>query len=407
MAVPAEAVCPHCCADEKETDASAARWYVAQHHQTYGPYTWKRLLALALHGDLDPEVMLFKEGTTRWVRAGTLRALFSPPPAKPVAALTAPSPRARSSRVAAARPSNATAQPKRAAVSAALVAWSGPTHASAAPAQTAPRVQVRRATVALAQPSETSAFEPAAPAAQELHLVIASTTMVNVAIASHPAMPATPLLAAPAAAVNNVAVPESCETQPEVPSADGPTGPAAADQTRAASPVVEAEFDHEPAWKSLALPALFGPGGLPRLDSQSAEAEVEDEPRAEALAEAAPEAAAAEPLVTTLAAYAPEALFALTIPGLVTETQASAAEADPAPPAQPMAAAPGEVDDKAIPWLVEALVAATISVLLSVGIALGYCCIDWSGTKESQRANGSSAVPAAQTGADGSETSEP
>jgi hypothetical protein len=38
--------------------------------------SWQRLVALASRGELDPDAMLIKENSDRWVRAGTLRALF-------------------------------------------------------------------------------------------------------------------------------------------------------------------------------------------------------------------------------------------------------------------------------------------------------------------------------------------
>ncbi len=77
--------CPHCRRDVELVDAQATRWFVAHGKQRYGPYTWQRLVTLASRGDLDPNVMLLKEKSTRWVRAGTVRALFATtPPLEPI-----------------------------------------------------------------------------------------------------------------------------------------------------------------------------------------------------------------------------------------------------------------------------------------------------------------------------------
>jgi hypothetical protein len=62
------------------------RWFVTHQNQRSGPYSWRALLALASRGDLDPDAMLIKEHSERWVRARTLRALFAsqqPPRTRP------------------------------------------------------------------------------------------------------------------------------------------------------------------------------------------------------------------------------------------------------------------------------------------------------------------------------------
>ena len=83
--------CPYCGHEVDLADGHASRWFVAHQAKQYGPYTWRRLVALALRGDLDPDVMLFKERSDRWVRAGTLQALFAKTPyANTASAVDAP-----------------------------------------------------------------------------------------------------------------------------------------------------------------------------------------------------------------------------------------------------------------------------------------------------------------------------
>ena len=57
-------------------DSQAPRWYVADPKKKYGPLPWSRVVSLVLRGEIAPDVMLFKEGSKRWVRAGTLRTVF-------------------------------------------------------------------------------------------------------------------------------------------------------------------------------------------------------------------------------------------------------------------------------------------------------------------------------------------
>jgi hypothetical protein len=61
-----------------------AAWFVADRGQRSGPYTWPRLVALASRGEIPADVMLFKDGSSRWVRAATLRAFFAPVAEAPV-----------------------------------------------------------------------------------------------------------------------------------------------------------------------------------------------------------------------------------------------------------------------------------------------------------------------------------
>jgi hypothetical protein len=91
-----------------------SRWFVSHKNEKTGPYSWRALLALASRGDLDPEAMLIKEHSKRWVRAHTLRALFNAAPMATIADAAAPTtallqqpqciPASPRSAVAAARP---------------------------------------------------------------------------------------------------------------------------------------------------------------------------------------------------------------------------------------------------------------------------------------------------------------
>ena len=56
-----------------------SHWFIASHQKRSGPFPWQRLVSMAARGELAPDVMLFKEGSKRWVRAGTLSALFGTP----------------------------------------------------------------------------------------------------------------------------------------------------------------------------------------------------------------------------------------------------------------------------------------------------------------------------------------
>lgn len=80
--VPAESsatpqACSSCGGDLALPGKQPARWFVTHRNQTLGPESWPRLLTRAVRGELDADDMLFKEGTSRWIRAGTLRALFT------------------------------------------------------------------------------------------------------------------------------------------------------------------------------------------------------------------------------------------------------------------------------------------------------------------------------------------
>jgi hypothetical protein len=57
-------------------DSQAARWYVGDQKKKHGPLPWSRVVSLVLRGEIAPDVMLFKEGSRRWVRASTLRSVF-------------------------------------------------------------------------------------------------------------------------------------------------------------------------------------------------------------------------------------------------------------------------------------------------------------------------------------------
>src|SRR5260370_27183893 len=61
-------------------DTQKGRWFIGHQQKSYRPFTWQRLVSLAVRGDLDPNVMLFKEGSNRSVRAGTLRTLLAGAP---------------------------------------------------------------------------------------------------------------------------------------------------------------------------------------------------------------------------------------------------------------------------------------------------------------------------------------
>ena len=74
--------CSHCQGPVDSAGEKPSRWFVAHHNEKSGPYSWRALLALASRGDLDPEAMLIKDQSARWVRARTLRALFNSAPAR-------------------------------------------------------------------------------------------------------------------------------------------------------------------------------------------------------------------------------------------------------------------------------------------------------------------------------------
>jgi hypothetical protein len=86
----ARLTCSHCQSPVDIASEKAARWFVSQQNQKSGPYSWRTLLALASRGDLDPDAMLIKEHSERWLRAGTLRALFASEPAAKTADVAAP-----------------------------------------------------------------------------------------------------------------------------------------------------------------------------------------------------------------------------------------------------------------------------------------------------------------------------
>jgi uncharacterized protein YkwD len=77
-AAPALVVCPHCRTPVKSASPKT-RWYYLRDKKKFGPYSWKQLLALAEQGKIRHEDLLLQEGTKKWVRAGTLRALFAQP----------------------------------------------------------------------------------------------------------------------------------------------------------------------------------------------------------------------------------------------------------------------------------------------------------------------------------------
>jgi hypothetical protein len=57
-------------------DSQTARWFVGDQKKKHGPLPWSRVVSLVLRGEIAPDVMLFKEGSKRWVRASTLRSVF-------------------------------------------------------------------------------------------------------------------------------------------------------------------------------------------------------------------------------------------------------------------------------------------------------------------------------------------
>ncbi len=86
----ARLACSHChspvdCASDK-----TSRWFIAQQNAKSGPYSWRALCALASRGDLDPDAMLIKEHSERWVRARTLQALFTAAPSAKTADTAGP-----------------------------------------------------------------------------------------------------------------------------------------------------------------------------------------------------------------------------------------------------------------------------------------------------------------------------
>jgi hypothetical protein len=83
-------MCSHCQNPVDSASEKTSRWFVAHQNEKSGPYSWRALLALASRGDLDPDAMLIKEHSERWLRARSLHALFVDAPAATPADAAAP-----------------------------------------------------------------------------------------------------------------------------------------------------------------------------------------------------------------------------------------------------------------------------------------------------------------------------
>jgi hypothetical protein len=76
----AQLTCGHCHGPLDGAAEKTSRWFIAHQNGKSGPYSWRALLTLASRGDLDPDAMLFKENSERWLRARSLHALFAATP---------------------------------------------------------------------------------------------------------------------------------------------------------------------------------------------------------------------------------------------------------------------------------------------------------------------------------------
>lgn len=111
----ARLTCSHCQSPVDRASEKTSRWFIAHQNEKRGPYSWRALCALASRGDLDPDAMLIKEHSERWVRARTLQTLFTAAPAAKTTATAARLPPQRCQPIAsnaatAARPESAEAQ---------------------------------------------------------------------------------------------------------------------------------------------------------------------------------------------------------------------------------------------------------------------------------------------------------
>jgi hypothetical protein len=77
----ARLTCSHCQSPVDGASEKTSRWFIAHQNDKRGPYSWRALMALAARGDLDPDAMLIKEHSERWLRARSLHALFASAPA--------------------------------------------------------------------------------------------------------------------------------------------------------------------------------------------------------------------------------------------------------------------------------------------------------------------------------------
>ncbi len=86
-----EALCPHCTKAVGIPATTATRWFYARKQKKYGPYTWQQLLTLVQRGDVRPDDMVLREGTTNWVRVDSVADLIGKVPLakKPSAAVSA------------------------------------------------------------------------------------------------------------------------------------------------------------------------------------------------------------------------------------------------------------------------------------------------------------------------------
>jgi hypothetical protein len=55
---------------------AAVRWFIAREGQKVGPFSPSELRQLAVHGLLQPSEMVWTEGMSKWVEAGSIPALF-------------------------------------------------------------------------------------------------------------------------------------------------------------------------------------------------------------------------------------------------------------------------------------------------------------------------------------------
>ena len=86
----ARLTCSHCHSPLDGVGEKTSRWFIAHQNEKRGPYSWRALLAMASRGDLDPDAMLFKENSERWLRARSLHALFAAAPVARTADTIAP-----------------------------------------------------------------------------------------------------------------------------------------------------------------------------------------------------------------------------------------------------------------------------------------------------------------------------
>jgi hypothetical protein len=291
--------CPRCGKEAELPRWQGQRWYVAHQEKKYGPISWQRLLTLAARGDLDPEVMLYKEGSTRWVRASTLRALFASAPA----------------------PVTTTALPERPAL---------PKRAKP-PAPPAPRPA----------PASPPVKPAAPPVGQEIQALFAYINAVEAIIEAPPSVEAPAPAPAPSVRID------------------------------AAAPSPQPPHVREP-------------------EPMSARTEPIPEPEtAEAAVEGLPVAAATtpdiepSPSMASLTAFDRELLRSL-----VESSPPLPAPPAPAPPvieppavqvshAEPVAV-PAQLPKRGgVPWLMEGLTAASLSVLLALSLILGMFVIEW------------------------------